>query len=248
MLVQVIIWSLVGSVLSLVGGILLLASKKSGKFAVYATAFAAGALLATAFLDLLPEAVETGDARLILSFTMVGLVFFFLLEGGLNWFHSHSHNHAEIEKSHAPMVPMVIFGDTIHNFIDGVAIAAAFLVSPTSGIIVAIAVAAHEIPQEIGDFGIMLHSGMRKSRVILINLLSALVATVSAVIFYSIGDALEISPLLGIVAGFFIYTAATDIIPTIHQEKNRKKAARKSLFLILGIVAVGLMIGVLGRV
>jgi zinc and cadmium transporter len=105
-------------------------------------------------------------------------------------------------------------------------------------------VVAHEIPQEIGDFGVMLHNGMKRRKAILINVLSASAATVSAVIFYLIGDSanVDLTPLLGIVAGFFIYIAATDIIPTIHQEKDRATVVKKSIWLIIGVVLVSLVI------
>jgi zinc and cadmium transporter len=236
----VIICSLIGGVLSLIGGVILIAVKKGQRFAVYATAFAAGALLAAAFVDLLPEALEDNEPRTILISTMIGLVFFFLLEGAINWFHRHSHNQEKIE----PIVPMIVLGDTIHNFIDGIAIAAGFLISPVSGIIVTLAVAAHEIPQEIGDFGVLLHHGIKKPKVILINVLSALASTVSAIIFYALGTTTDISiaPLLGVVAGFFIYIAATDIIPTIHQEKVKKEIVKKSICLLAGLLLVSFTI------
>jgi len=244
MLFYVVLFSFLGGVLSLAGGIILAYTKKGRGFATYATAFAAGALLAAAFLDLLPEALEDGDVHLVLLAAMGGLVFFFLLEGALNWFHVHSH-HAE-HKVH-PVVPMIILGDTIHNFIDGVVIAAAFLVSPASGIVVTLAVAAHEIPQEIGDFAIMLKSGLKREKVLAINIYSSLATVASATVFYLLGDSFEFAmwPLIALAAGFFIYIATTDIIPTIHQEKNKREMAVKSTWLVAGILIVGLLIEVL---
>ncbi|MDR2336700.1 MAG: ZIP family metal transporter [Candidatus Nomurabacteria bacterium] len=242
---QVIICSLVGGVLSLVGGLLLAMNKHHARLAEYATAFAAGALLIAAFLDLLPEALEDEpNASLVLISTLFGLIVFFMLEGALKWFHSHKTSTRQSSKEVAPMVPMIIIGDTIHNFIDGVAIASGFLISPLSGIVVTLAVTAHEVPQEIGDFGVMLNSGMKRSKVILINGLSALATTVSAIIFYIIGESVEISfaPLLGLVAGFFIYIALSDIIPTIHREKSKLVALKKSLVLLMGAVLVGVAI------
>jgi zinc and cadmium transporter len=241
MLLWVVICSLLGGVVSLIGGVILAYTNRGRKFSTHATAFAAGALLAAAFMDMLPEALEeSGDTRMILLYTMGGLVFFFLLEGIINWLHSHSR---KADKLH-PVVPMIVLGDTIHNFIDGVAIAAGFLISPASGVIVALAVAAHEIPQEIGDFAIMLDKGVKRRRVLKLNVLSALASTVGAVIFYLIGTSSEISlmPLIAIVAGFFIYIAATDIIPTIHQDKNRQAVLKKAACLVAGIVVVSGMI------
>ena len=239
-ILQVIICSLAGGVFALIGGVALSVSKKSKTLASYATAFAAGALIAAAFMDLLPEAVEGGDPHRVMLFAMIGLVFFFLLEGAMHWFH----RHAADESQHKPVNSMIIIGDTIHNFIDGSAIAAGFLVSPVSGVIVTLAVVEHEIPQEIGDFGVLLHNGMSRKKVIVMNVLSACAATVSAVLFYLIGDAtnVDMTPLLGVVAGFFIYIAATDIIPTIHQEKDRGTVAKKSLWLVIGLVLVSWVI------
>ncbi|MDR1713708.1 MAG: ZIP family metal transporter [Coriobacteriales bacterium] len=243
---MVIICSLVGGAFSLVGGLILSISRRVEVFAGYATAFAAGALLAAAFMDLLPEAIEETAAGSTLAFTMIGLIAFFLLESCVNWFHKHDHPPEEHDDNEV-LVPMVVLGDTLHNAIDGAAIAAGFLVSPVSGVIVTLAIAAHEIPQEIGDFGIMLHSGVSRNRTILINLASALAATVSAVIFYLLGDAVEITlaPLLGIVAGFFIYIAATDIIPTIHKERDRLVQLKKAFWLIAGVVVVSLAVAAL---
>ncbi len=239
---MVIFFSLVGGVFSLIGGVLLLAKQSWVKnFARYATPFAAGALLAAAFMDLLPEAIASSDdPRNILICTLAGLIFFFLLETAINWFHNRS---KKLKKIH-PVIPMIITGDTIHNFIDGIAIAAGFLISPTSGIVVTLVVAAHEIPHEIGDFGLMLDKGLSRRKVLLVNIFSALATTLAAVIFFIIGDTQEISlaPLLGIVAGFFIYIAATNIIPTLHEEKDKKEIVKKSSLLVIGVVLVGFTI------
>lgn len=241
-ILQVLVCSLVGGLFSLIGGLILLANKKRAKLAEYATAFAAGALLASALLDMFPEAVEeSGDVSLMAGFVLIGIVVFFLMEVFLNWFHRHGeHNKHGGSKSTDPVVPMVVVGDTVHNFIDGVAIAAGFLMSPASGVVVTLAVAAHEIPQEVGDFGLLLHKGVRRSRVLLINILSSLATVVAAVVFYLIGDGLEVSfaPALGIVAGFFIYIAASDIIPSIHSDKSHASKIKKALLVVVGILTV----------
>lgn len=241
-ILQVLVCSLVGGLFSLIGGLILLANKKHAKLAEYATAFAAGALLASALLDMFPEAVEgSGDVSLTAGFVLIGIVVFFLMEVFLNWFHRHGeHNKHGGSKSTDPVVPMVVVGDTVHNFIDGVAIAAGFLMSPASGVVVTLAVAAHEIPQEVGDFGLLLHKGVRRSRVLLINILSSLATVVAAVAFYLIGDGLEVSfaPALGIVAGFFIYIAASDIIPSIHSDKSHASKIKKALLVVVGILTV----------
>lgn len=240
MLLAVIICSLAGGAVSLIGGVLLLASKKAYKISDFATAFAAGALLAAAFLDLIPEALEDGDAHLISAYILVGLIFFFITEGSVHWFHHHKHDDHNHEKS-PTVVPMLVLSDTIHNFIDGIAIAAGFLVSFETGVVVTLAVAAHEIPQEIGDFALMLKHGIPRKHIIWTNLISALASTVGAVSFYLLGTAADISlaPLLAVLAGFFIYIATTDIMPSLHRDSNHAHIALKSLLLVLGIVIVG---------
>ncbi|MCL2340007.1 MAG: ZIP family metal transporter [Actinomycetia bacterium] len=263
-LLLVIICSLVGGVFSLLGGVLLSVQKQVQRLAGYATAFAAGALLAAAFIDLLPEAVAAAPALVPLACTMVGVLLFFLLEAGISWFHMHGHDEKdeareEVESaSHhdvghkmpgqsppaadeaEPIIPMLILGGTLHHAIDGVAIAAGFLISPISGVVVTLAIAAHEIPHKIGDFGIMLHHGLSRRNTIVINLLSALAATFSAVIFFLIGNSavVALAPLLGLVSGFFIYIAAADIIPGIHRGPDRRLVFKKALWLIAGLVIV----------
>lgn len=240
-LFQVIFFSLIGGVFSLIGGFLLLSSKKRAKVLTsYATPFAAGALIAAAFIDLLSEAAHKGDIDIALRFTVVGILAFFMLERFLHWFH---HHHEHEDKKTDPTVSLIIIGDTLHNFIDGIAIAAAFLVSPETGIVVTLAVAAHEIPQEIGDFGLLLHKGMERSKVVAFNLMSALATTFAAIIFFQLGQSVNFSfdAVLGLVAGFFIYIAVSDIIPEIHASEKRVLAGRQSFMLIVGAVIVSLL-------
>lgn len=243
-LTEVIFFSLIGGVVSLIGGVLLLADKRRAKAAAeYATPFAAGALLAAAFLDLLKEGAERGDFELVLQWALIGLLLFFILEGALNWFHHHHEHRGETKKTHVDRtVSLIIIGDTVHNFIDGVAIAAAFLVSVPTGIVTTLAVAAHEIPQEIGDFGLMLKKGLRRSQVLWVNVMSALATTLAAIIFFKLGQDHEslIVALLGLTAGFFIYIAVSDIIPSIHESKTRRGLNIKSLLLLAGVLVVGL--------
>jgi len=238
----VIIFSLIGGVLSLVGGVFLLTRKKSAKLTGAATALAAGALLAAAFMDLIPEAVSKGDPHLVPLMILVGVLVFFILESSLHWFHHHSSHNTHKHDQTDPVVPLIVIGDTLHNAIDGIAIAAGFLIDPLSGIIITLAVAAHEIPQEIGDFGLLLHKGLKKSKVLIINALSALATTVSAVVFFLLGSSFEInlSPLLALIAGFFIYIALSDIIPGIHAEKKQK--VLHSIILLAGVAFVGALI------
>jgi zinc and cadmium transporter len=137
----------------------------------------------------------------------------------------------------------------VHNFIDGIIIAATFLVSIPLGIVTTLAVAVHEIPQEIGDFGLMLNKGLSRRRIVLVNVLSASVSFIGAIMTYIIGNILEpyIPILLAITAGFFIYIATSDLIPEIHYEKNKKFALIKSLLLVLGVILIWFSVVFLGQ-
>lgn len=246
---HVIFFSLIGGVFSLIGAALLFGSKKNAvKLAHYATPFAGGALLAAVFLDLLKDGVEVGSADTVLMATLIGAVAFFLAEGFLHWFHHH--HEGESEKSDSS-IPLIIIGDTLHNALDGVAIAAAFLVSVPTGIVTTLAIAAHEIPQEIGDFGLLLARGMKRRKVLLVNIMSAVATTIMAVITFAIGSSEKIPTgiLLGLSAGFLLYIAMSDIIPTVHQHHKTSKEKRQlfdvqAMLFVLGAVVVGLFIQV----
>lgn len=239
---HIIFFSLIGGVFSLVGGLLLLRSKKSAEaLAKYATPFAAGALLAAVFLDLLKEGSAEANAEQVLLWAMVGIVAFFFAERFLHWFH---HHHQESDHSD-PTTGLIILGDTLHNALDGVAIAASFLISIPTGIVTTFAVAAHEIPQEIGDFGLLLSKGMNRRKVLLVNVFSALATTAAAVLTFAIGsaDKLPLGFLLGISAGFLLYIAMSDIIPSIHEHSPKHKLLDwQPLMLLAGVIVVGLAI------
>lgn len=240
---DVIIFSVAGGVLSLVGGLLLLSRQKSAEaLAKYATPFAAGALLAAVFLDLLVEGIEKSPTDTVLVATLIGILGFFLAERFLRWFH---HHHEHEDKHHDPSTSLIIAGDTLHNALDGVAIASAFLISVPTGIVTTLAVAAHEIPQEIGDFGLLLSKGMNRKKVLLVNLFSAFATVAAAVITFAIGsaDKLPVGLLLGLSAGFLLYIAMSDIIPTIHEQSAQKSLFNiQPLLLIIGVAVVGLAI------
>lgn len=240
---HIIFYSLIGGIFSLIGGVVLVGNKRlARRLALYGTPFAGGALLSAVFLDLFKDGVEESSADIVFIGALVGIVLFFLAEGFLRWFH---HHHVGDENKDVTL-PLIIAGDTIHNAMDGVAIAAAFLVSVPTGIITTVAVAAHEIPQEIGDFGLMLSKGMRRSRVLMVNIGSALATTAAAVITFALGSETVIPTglLLGLSAGFLLYIAVSDIIPTIHQHSAHKHKPfdLQALLLILGVVMVGIAI------
>jgi zinc and cadmium transporter len=243
---QVIIFSLLGGLVSLAGGIVIMSYKPlAKKIALYATPFAAGALLGAVFFDLLPEGIETDDAGMVLTATLVGLVAFFFIHRALHWFHHHdSHDHAITN----PKTGLIILGDTLHNALDGVAIAAAFLLDPATGVVTTLAVAAHEIPQEIGDMGLLMARGMKRRRVIWVNIFSSLATTVAAIVVYALGsdDQLPIGILLGVSAGFLLYIAASDIIPELnkHIDSRRFGVDWQGLLLLAGIVIVALAVNI----
>lgn len=235
---EVLIFSLLGGVVSLSGAILLINNKKTAQgLAKYATPFAAGVLLAAAFTDLLPEALHesTGEPRNTLVWGLIGILLFFMLERFLRWFHHH-HEHGKEKANNS----LVIVGDTLHNALDGIAIGAAFLIDTPTGVVATMAVAMHEIPQEIGDFGILLRNGMKKRRVILVNICSALATTVTALLTFALGDSdgFPLPALLAITAGFFIYIASSDIIPEIHEKVQGNRRDIRPWLLLAGAAFV----------
>ena len=238
LLTYIIVFSLIGGLLSLSLAMSLLLNKKlSQSFAKHAMPFAAGALLAAVFLDLFAEGLEHNSADVIMMSALAGILLFFMAERFIRWFH---HHHQHGQKS--PAVPLLIVGDTVHNLLDGVAIAAAFMISIPTGIITTLAVAAREIPQEVGEFGILLSKGMSRRRVIMVNILSSLVATVAAIATYFIGqtETLPLGIIFGLSAGFLLYVALSDIIPSLHENHNKKTLFDwEPAFLLLGVVVVG---------
>ncbi len=234
-----------GSMISLVGGATIFLSKKRRRAAILlALPFGAGALLAAAFFDLLPESFELGDPRSLLMWTLIGFTAFFLLERMSTWFHHH-HDHAGTSRQSQNV--MVMIGDLMHNMIDGIAIGAAFLVNPASGFITAIAVSAHEIPKELGTFGILLSRGWKDKTVMLANILTAVGTLIAAMVVYFLGSHVKLpeAELLALTSGFFIYVAASDIIPDIH-EQPRLVGTKQAGVLVVGIVFVASVIMLLG--
>ncbi len=245
----IIVFTLLGSVGSLIGGIVLISREKFAlKVSHFLASFAAGVLLGTAFFDLLPEALHEAEGRDINIFfwTLLGMIIFFFIERFIHWFHHHD-DHADHAEKTKSTLPLIIIGDTMHNFIDGVVIAATFMVSIPLGIVTTLAVAAHEIPQEIGDFGLMLHKGLSKKKIIFVNVMSAFASLVGAVLTYMLGDSIEeyIAIFLALTAGFFIYIASSDLIPEIHYEKRKKHAIFESFLLVLGIAVIMISVSLL---
>lgn len=246
-LFYMILTIIAGSAISLVGGALLFTTKKRRQQAILiAMPFGAGALLAAAFLDLLPEAFEIGEPRELLLWALGGFTLFFVLERCASWFHHH-HEHGDTENKNKQQRRLIVIGDIMHNAIDGVAIGAAFLANPAVGVVTTIAVSAHEIPKELGTFALLLSRGWKDKTVLLANVATALATILAAVVVYLLGSdsQLPIGPLLALTAGFFIYVAASDIIPDIH-EQPRRMGTIQAATLVFGLVIVGTIITLLG--
>lgn len=234
-LAYIILFTLAGSILSLFGSLFLLLKQKiTQDFSQKLISFAAGALIATAFLDLLPEASELKEGSEIFLYSLLGFVSFFFAEKYIRLFHYH-HGHGE-----KPSTFLVLAGDGIHNFVDGVAIAVAFLVSIPLGIVTTIAVASHEIPQEIADMGVLLANGLPKARALIFNFLSAITALVGAIAAFLMAGRIEgfLYIFLAIAAGHFIYIAASDLIPELHEKSRGKRDIGSILIFALGILTI----------
>lgn len=248
-LVYILLFTLLGSIGGLIGGFLLLLTRDlTYQISRYLAPFAAGILLAVAFVDLLPEASHGAEklSENIFIWTLVGILLFFVIERFIHWFHHHEKTH-EHEKDSLTTVPLIIIGDTVHNFVDGIVIAATFMADISLGVITALAVFAHEVPQEIGDFGLLIHKGLSRLSTVIINVVSALASFAGALITYSLGGWLQAyTPLIvALTAGFFIYIATSDLIPEIHYEKKQSTALLKSAMLILGVIVMWGIISIL---
>jgi len=228
--------SFLGSVAGLIGGLILLWKEKFARAAsVHLISFAAGVILAAAFLDLLPEAIEQGGEGTFILI-LVGLVIFFLIEDLV----LHFHHHETHEHSLKSAVPLIVVGDSIHNFIDGVVISATFLTDPKLGVLVAVATFFHEIPQEIGDFAVLLSTGMSKTKVVFANLISAAATFVGAISTYFFVSRTEglIGPLLALATGMFLYIASADILPELAHGEHRNLRWQIAAAFILGITLI----------
>ena len=229
---------LVVTSLSLVGSVTLaLRPDALQRALVLLISFAAGALLGDAFLHIVPEVSESkAGFDLTASLSLLGgITAFFLLEKVLHWHHAHF-PHEEVLH---PVAVSNLVGDGLHNFVDGAILAGAFIVSTRLGIATAVAVTLHEIPQELGDFGILVHSGLKPKRALALNLLTGLMAVAGGVATLLVTSASTVErTLLPFSAGAFIYIASTDLIPELHKEPEPRKSLVQILSLFLGIATM----------
>src|SRR2546423_2937084 len=205
--------------------------------------YAIGALIGAAFLEVIPHAFERGQPGEAGIAILAGIFGFFVLEKLLLWRHCHTENcevHDPHAHDHGRSGALIVVGDTVHNFVDGVLIAAAFLQSTEVGVIAALAIIAHEIPQEVGDFLILLHSGYTRGQALAVNLLSSTGTIFGGVLgFYCLQDvrAWE-GALLGLVAASMIYVAGADLIPGLHKRPELRHTASQALLIALGIASI----------
>jgi zinc and cadmium transporter len=208
------------------------------KILLILVSFSAGALMGGAFLHLLPESIEKSEGTDIFLFVLVGFILFFIIEKVLHWRHCHK-GKCDVHTFHY----MNLIGDSVHNFIDGLIIAASFIVSTALGFTTTIAIAAHEIPQEIGDFGVLIYGGFKKKKAIILNFIVALTVVAGGIVGYLISKTAEDVAvyLLPFAAGGFIYIAATDLIPEIKKELNIKKSMATIFVFLCGILIMWLI-------
>jgi len=207
------------------------------KILLVLVAFSAGALLGGAFLHLIPEAVhKAGPDYNLFLFVILGFCLFYILEDFISWHHCHKTKHSE--HSAEPFSYLILISDGIHNFIDGLIIAASFVASIPLGVATSLAVVFHEIPQEIGDFGILVYGGFKRMNALILNFLSGLVAVAGGLIGFFLVDKIEGSMvfLLSFAAGNFIYIASADLIPEIKQRFPVKKSLLHFFAFLIGIV------------
>jgi len=226
--------TIINGLLAFIGALFYFIFRKNlNKILIFLVAFTTGALLGGAFFHFIPEALEKISILKTTLMIILGFVIFLLIERVLHWHHCHD----GVCKKH-PFSYLILYGDGIHNFIDGVIIASSFIISIPFGIVTSILIMAHEIPQEIGDFGVLLYGGLTKGKALFYNFLSQLTAVIGGLLgFYFLQAGVIAIYLLPLAAGGFIYIAVADLIPEVFKEK-------RFLFVIINLMAIiaGLLI------
>ncbi|MCX8202632.1 MAG: ZIP family metal transporter [Candidatus Micrarchaeota archaeon] len=242
-ILEILVSVFIVSLMSLLGIVTLYFREKTVEKSLFAlVSLSAGALLGVAFLDLIPESFEYMDVKNAMLLVLAGFLLFFILEKFILWHHCHdAHCRHKDRKTALPYLNII--GDGVHNILDGMVIAVAYLADPSLGVITTIAVIAHEIPQEIGDFGILLYSGMDKTTALLVNFFTALTAMLGAIAILILNVSFEsiTSLLLPLAAGHFIYIAAADLIPELQKTVSKKESVLQFVFILLGILLVVLI-------
>ncbi|MCB0271773.1 MAG: ZIP family metal transporter [Bdellovibrionales bacterium] len=220
------------SAIALVGSLTLIVSKETlDRSILPLVSFAAGSMLTTSLFIFLPESIEHlgNETPVFISFVS-GFLMFFVLEQFLHWHHCH-HSSGK----HRPLTYLVLISDGIHNFIAGLAVASAFMIDIRVGITAWIAEALHEVPQELGDFGILIHGGWERKRALIFNFISALTFPFAGLVVYFLSQSINVSYLLPFAAGNFLYIAAVDLIPEIKNHASLKTNMSHFIFFLLGM-------------
>ena len=231
----IIVATIIDSLIALVGIFSLwLSDVILDRFTFLLISLSAGTLLSGALFHLIPESLEVFTIDFSFSLLIVGFVLFFLIEKFLHWHHCHKRK-CDIH----PVSLLILIGDGIHNFIDGLVITASFLVSIPFGIITTLIIISHEIPQELGDFAVLLFGGLKKKSALIYNFISQLTCILGGITGYYVSNIYNFSPLmLPIAAGGFLYIATSDLIPELRKETNMKKSLTSFFFFILGILTL----------
>jgi zinc and cadmium transporter len=230
-LLWIILMTVIDGLIALVGSLFLGFSKERLKrFLFILVAFSAGALLSGAFFHMMSESLEVLTPDTAFTYLLVGFILFFLIERFLHWHHCHDQDC----KVH-PVSYLILFGDGIHNFIDGLVIASSFLISIPFGIVTSLIILGHELPQEMGDFAVLLHGGMKYKKALVFNFLSQMTAVVGGVVGYFLTASFS-TLLLPFAAGGFLYISASDLIPEFHKEDDLRKTAVAFIAFLIGIV------------
>jgi zinc and cadmium transporter len=240
---MVLVWSLTAtlivSLLSFVGVVgLAINDKLLNKLLLLMIGFAAGSLIGASFLHLLPEALEHCSCNIVFGYTVLGFTFFFVMERYFYWRHCHN----GVCDVHA-FTYLNLLGDAMHNFTDGMVIAVAFAANFKLGIVATLAIMFHEIPQELGDFSVLVYGGFSKSKALIFNFLCALTAVFGAVTGYVLSDMVNNFSifLLPFSAGGFIYIAASDLLPELHKQKDMKRANLSFVAFFIGLIFMWIM-------
>ena len=242
LILWIILFSLLGSMGAIVTASIFLKinAEKQKTLIPSLVSYATGTLLAAALLGMITQAISKSNPSFVLSFVLVGIVLFFLLEKMVIWRHCH-HKDCEV---HGAAGPILLIGDAFHNFIDGIVIAASFLISIPIGLVASISVIAHEIPQEVGDFAILLESNYSKKKAFLYNLLSSSTSIPAAIIGYYILERVSaLIPLfLSISAASFLYIALSDLTPGLHNRTSISASAQQIILMLAGIGTIVLIL------
>jgi zinc and cadmium transporter len=236
---SILFFSLLGSVGSLAGaGVLLLFPRLHERFRALLVSYAVGTLLGACFLGLLPHAVEHVSPARVLQTTLAGLVLFFLIEKLLRLPHVHAHR-----AGRQPAAALILIGDALHNFVDGILIATSFFVSVPLGVVTSFAVIAHEVPQELGDFVVLLEGGMERRRAYALNFLASLTTLAGALAALWFRGAVEafVPYVLSVAAASFLHVTMVDLSPVLHHPGTFRDAARQTGGLLIGIATILLL-------